>query len=192
MKSKKLVCLFSTLVMASAPLMIGGSSVYASQIQEEKTTSEVNEIVLEKLNDSEFITEALAYADSIGIKKVNDTIYVNDNQMANFLEYLGYDLSPYKIDNPMLRANGVTKIVTKKGSGSWDVYLSGTFLRGYYGGATILGGALTVAIGILSGGLLLAVSASIATGIANHIKGEIKHGVIVRVRNWRISSISNQ
>lgn len=138
--------------------------------------------------------ELKEYAESIGIDTNSDIIYIDDNQMILLFERIGMDLSQYETTDGGFStfAAGVTKFVKRTGSKNYDVYLSASLLRNYYGATGVLGAGLVVVVGALSGGLLLPVATAMLVALAAHIKGEIKHGKIVRIRNGKISSIVNQ
>lgn len=112
--------------------------------------------------------------------------------MFELFNFMGYDLESQQPSSGMsIMSAGVTKVV-KKGKGSWDIYLSKGFLKVYYGAGTVLGAGLTTAIAALVPGVGLAVASTMVATLSGILGSEVNHGVVFRIRNWKMSSAGRQ
>lgn len=128
------------------------------------------------------VTEIQEHAQELGIRLGGKEIIITDAQMVALLNKEGAGLPL-----PRARANGVTKVVNK-GKGSWDIYLSGTFISSYY---FYLGGAIGI-IAALIPGIGWTLAFSIMTFACAVTERNTKHGTVVYVRNWRVTGGRSQ
>lgn len=181
MKYSKFIVTGLAAVLIASPMSMTASSVYASEVGTVETVNAPKTTNKSPEEISRYIAE-------IGIDVNNSEIAITDSQMMKLFDFLGYDL---EIEPTRARAAGVTKVVSR-GSGSWDIYLSRGFVKAYYYGGFVLGTGLTVAITALVPGLGWTVASSMVTALAGVIGSEANHGVVFRIRNWKISSTGRQ
>lgn len=171
------------------------TSVYASEITPEKVVVEkevknINVPTFKEFQEKvglDLVTitpeKIRSYAEEVGaIQNSNETI-ITDSQMIAILKKMGVAIN----EIPGARKNGVTKIVSK-GSGSWDVYLSGTFIQNYYFALE----AAAVVIAAMIPGVGLPLAFTICGLAASFVGMNTKHGCIVKVRNWKATSVVQQ
>ncbi|MCB5955584.1 hypothetical protein [Enterococcus sp. CWB-B31] len=146
---------------------------YLAQAQEE-TGFNVNQINPESVE---------TVAEELGIDTTGDEISLSDKQLVQLLKSQGADIKqvPSKA-----RAAGVTKIV-KRGNGSWDIYLSASFIRDYYWYA-----AAATVIGCLAPGIGWSLAFAVIGLVAAYVERSTNHGYVVAIRNWRLSTIWRQ
>ncbi|WP_249024392.1 hypothetical protein [Enterococcus haemoperoxidus] len=151
------------------------TNVYANEAEQTQRLSQQ----LSKTNAQEVVQ----LAQTLGIKTDSEEIIITDSQMVRLLEKSGVDTSQIMLP----RRDGVTKIISR-GRGSWDVYISATWIQNYY---WVLGAAAGV-IAAIAPGIGWGLVYSIVASVAGLVGQNSKNGVIVRVRNWEISSMSYQ
>ncbi|WP_430601991.1 hypothetical protein IGJ02_002174 [Enterococcus sp. DIV0724b] len=151
------------------------TNVYANEAEQTQRLSQQ----LSKTNAQEVVQ----LAQTLGIKTDSEEIIITDSQMVRLLEKSGVDTSQIMLP----RRDGVTKIISR-GRGSWDVYISATWIQNYY---WVLGAAAGV-IAAIAPGIGWGLAYSIVASVAGLVGQNSKNGVIVRVRNWGISSMSYQ
>lgn len=179
-------------------ILLGGvllptTSVLAEEAAvETEDTYLANEIVAPTLEDIS-VDEVRKHAEEIGININDSEIIITDSQMFELFNFMGYDLEPQQSSSGgiSVMSAGVTKIVSK-GKGSWDIYLSKGFLKVYYGAGAVLGAGLTAAIVALVPGVGWGVAATMTTALSGILGSEVNHGVVFRIRNWKMSSAGRQ
>lgn len=179
-------------------ILLGGvvlptTSVLAEEIAvKTEDTYLADETTAQTLEDIS-IDEVRKHAEEIGININDNEIIITDSQMFELFNFMGYDLEPQQSASGgiSLMSAGVTKVV-KKGKGSWDIYLSKGFLKVYYGAGTVLGAGLTTAITALVPGVGLAVASTMVATLSGILGSEVNHGVVFRIRNWKMSSAGRQ
>lgn len=150
-----------------------------------------NEIVAPTLEDIS-VDEVRKHAEEIGININDSEVIITDSQMFELFNFMGYNLEPQQSSSGMsIMSAGVTKIISK-GNGSWDIYLSKGFLKVYYGTGTVLGAGLTVAIAALVPGIGWTVATTMTSTIIGLLGSNVNNGVIIKIRNWKISSSGRQ
>lgn len=128
--------------------------------------------------------ELRGYAQSIGINLGESTLTITDSQMILLFEHMGVVVPPSAL---MAKKEGVTKVVSH-GNGSWDIYLSASFIRNYYWAAGTFASALAVLVPGIGWGLAYTVISSIAGLVGSNISS----GVVVQIRHWGIAKIYKQ
>lgn len=187
------MAIIASLVFSSGRLVVRANSLNVVQNQTVSELSEINGFsgsVLSKYDSSDFdvrqinVEELIEYAQKIGIDTNADEIIISDSQLIALLQHEGAEIEPI---NSRQRAHGVTKIVTRD-NGSWDIYLSASFIRDYYFWAAAAAGLLAVIVPGIGKGLLVT-----AMGVvASYVERNTKHGVVVVIRGWRITTLYHQ
>lgn len=172
MKKIKMLCV-AIMMVSYGTLSV--TNVYANEAEQTQRLSQQ----LSKTNAQEVVQ----LAQTLGIKTDSEEIIITDSQMVRLLEKSGVDTSQIMLP----RRDGVTKIISR-GRGSWDVYISATWIQNYY---WVLGAAAGV-IAAIAPGIGWGLAYSIVASVAGLVGQNSKNGVIVRVRNWEISSMSYQ
>lgn len=172
MKKLKMLCVAIMMVSYGA---LSVTSVYANEAEQTQSLSQ-------PLSTTE-AQEVVQLAQDLGIKADGEEIVIRDSQMVKLLEKSGVDTSQIMLP----RRDGVTKIISR-GRGSWDVYISATWIQNYY---WVLGAAAGV-IAAIAPGIGWGLAYSIVASVAGLVGQNSKNGVIVRIRNWGISSMSYQ
>ena len=160
----------------------------ATTVQAQSEGAETN---IEYQMPDKSVSEIRNYAEEIGINVYDTEVIITDAQMIELFNYMGYDIEPDSSSGMFARAAGVTKIVSK-GKGSWDIYLSKGFIKTYYAAGTVLSAGLTAAIAVLVPGVGWTVAATMVSTLSGIIGSEVTHGVVFRIRNWKITSAGKQ
>lgn len=178
-------------------ILLGGVLLPTTSVLAEETAVKTEDTYLadettpQTLEDIS-VDEVRKHAEEIGININDNEIIITDSQMFELFNFMGYDLEPQQPSSGMsIMSAGVTKVV-KKGKGSWDIYLSKGFLKVYYGAGTVLGAGLATAIAAMVPGVGLAVASTMAATLSGLLGSEANHGVVFRIRNWKISSAGRQ
>lgn len=174
-------------------ILLGGVILPTTSVLAEEAIVKTEDTYLSNKNtdlaiDDISVDEVRKHAEEIGININDSEIIITDSQMLELFDFMGYDLESTGMST---RSAGVTKVVSK-GNGSWDIYLSKGFLKVYYGAGTVLSAGLTTAIAALVPGLGWAVAATMVTTLSGLIGSGVSHGVVFKIRNWKISSASRQ
>lgn len=119
------------------------------------------------------------YLESIGIDINSDVYYITDSQMETVLREIGYDI-PLTEDFYTTSFEGVTK-VEKVDRGSWNIYVSRSFVKKYYYSGEVLATALSAVVPGL--GMEMAGSLSVT---AAAIVDETDLAVYFKISKWQV------
>lgn len=129
--------------------------------------------------------ELVAFAEEIGVSFTEDEVTLTDGQLLQILEFQGIDVAPS--GQISLFKAGVTKVVKNK-AGSWNIYLSSSFIRNYYWAI----GAAAAVIGVMAPGIGTALAFTIIGQASALVGSNTNNGVVVYIRNNKISSTAKQ
>lgn len=149
-----------------------GSAFYSIPIQ----ANEESEVEASVVNSDGV---SARYLESIGIDINSDVYYITDSQMELVLREIGYDI-PLTEDFYTTSFEGVT-IVEKVDRGSWNIYVSRSFIKKYYYSGAFLADALAAVV--LGLGAELAGYLSVTAAV---IAGETDLGVYFKISNWQV------
>lgn len=141
MNWKKIIVILSVIVTLN-PILLSVHEVSAAEYD----TIELNPVEINK-------DDLLEYAIELGVYLTDDEVIITDSQLLKLLEFQGVEIPEDGSQGGIsLFREGVTKIVSR-GSGSWDIYLSASFIRNYYwtiGAAATLIGVMVPGIGAVA------------------------------------------
>ena len=137
-----------------------------------------------EMNAAEINNDALlAYAIELGVYFTDDEVIITDSQLLKLLEFQGVEIPEDGSQGGIsLFREGVTKIVSR-GSGSWDIYLSASFIRNYY---WAIGAAATL-IGVMAPGIGWGLAYAAVALVADLVSSNTQNGYVVSIRNYGIS-----
>jgi hypothetical protein len=128
--------------------------------------------------------DLLEYAIELGVYLTDDEVIITDSQLVKLLAFQGVEIPEEGSQGGIsLFREGVTKIVSR-GSGSWDIYLSASFIRNYYWSI----GAAATLIGVMVPGIGWGLAYAAVALVADLVSSNTQNGYVVSIRNYGISS----
>lgn len=176
MNWKKIIAILSVIVTLN-PILLSVHEVSAA----ESDTIELNPVEINK-------DDLLEYAIELGVYLTDDEVIITDSQLLKLLEFQGVEIPEDGSQGGIsLFREGVTKIVSR-GSGSWDIYLSASFIRNYY---WTIGAAATL-IGVMVPGIGWGLAYAAVALVADLVGSNTQNGYVVSIRSYIISGAYKQ
>lgn len=169
-------------------MLLGGVIIPTTSVLAEEAVTKTEDTYLPQLPEENIDQDELVdFAEEIGVSFTEDEVTITDGQLLQILEFQGITVTPSPSGQMSVMKAGVTKVKKNK-SGSWNIYLSASFIRNYYWSI----GAAAAVLGVMAPGIgtaLAAVILSEATGLAG---ANTNNGIVIYVRNNKISSMAKQ
>lgn len=166
-------------------ILLGGVIIPTTSVlaEEAKIKTEDTYLPQENINQDELA----AFAEEIGVSFTENEVIITDGQLLQILEFQGINVTPSSSGEMSIMKVGVTKVVKNK-SGSWNIYLSASFISNYYWAI----GAAAAVVGVMAPGIGTGLAVTVIAQASAFVGSNTKNGVVIYIRNSKISFMAKQ